>query len=348
MVLSSRSSMQSMMHCKFTDRGYVDMGELLTHAPAFTVVVGGRGTGKTYGALEYVRYTNPTRFLLMRRTQTQIDLLKKPQFNPFKAVDAVHGGETSVRSYKDSAVFYEGEHTIGYAIALSTMHNVRGIDISDVDIMIYDEFIPESLERVIKDEYNAFLNAVETVARNRELQGRDPLKVLMLSNSNRISNPYFIGMGILRVIRDMRRKGDSERLLEDRGLLLIQIKDSPISHSKTSTSLYKMAGTGAFASMALDNEYNVPSVGPRRRVPLRECRPMVQVGELCIYEHKSSDRYYACALSSGSPVRYQPDPESLKAFRSRYGISLYKAYMAGDIICDDDISEELLRIYLAI
>ena len=133
----------------FTGAGYLDVPQLLGHVLPYTWIWGGRGTGKTYGFLQDVRYTNPRRFLILRRTQKQIDLLRKPAFNPFKPVDADHDDYTVCVKDGELGVFYQGRDEagkivptgmpLGYAVALSTVHNVRGIDLSDVEIIIYDE-----------------------------------------------------------------------------------------------------------------------------------------------------------------------------------------------------------------
>ena len=83
-------------------------------------------------------------------------------------------------------------------MALSTFGNLRGVDFSDVDMIFFDEFVPQKNARPIKAEAEAFFNLYETVNRNRELDGRPPVRVLMLSNeaaSTRRSCPRWISSG---------------------------------------------------------------------------------------------------------------------------------------------------------
>ena len=159
-------------------RGYLNIPDILKCKQPFIFVVGGRGTGKTFGALREARRryrATGARFMLLRRMQSQVDLINKPEYSPFKAVDRVDHQCTVSRSLsKYTAGFYDGqmdEHgtpqvtgdCIGYTCALSTISNMRGFDASDVDLIIFDEFIPEAHERPIKNEAAALFNAYETI-----------------------------------------------------------------------------------------------------------------------------------------------------------------------------------------
>ena len=66
--------------------GYVNIKGILDAGYPFNFIVGGRGTGKTYTALKTARETG-TKFMLMRRTQSQSDLISKPEFSVFKPLN---------------------------------------------------------------------------------------------------------------------------------------------------------------------------------------------------------------------------------------------------------------------
>lgn len=342
----------------FNGAGYLDVGQLMAHVLPYTWIWGGRGTGKTYGFLQYVRYNHPMRFLILRRTQKQIDLLRKPAFNPFKPVDQDHKGITICRKDGEMGVFYAGREEdgkllpeglpLGYAVALSTVHNVRGIDLSDVEIVIYDEYIPEPHERPIRDEYLAFLNAMETIGRNRELQGRPPMQFIGLSNSNALGNPYFLGLQVIRTVDRMLQR--QQEIWQDpgRGLMLVNIVRSPVSQAKADTSLYKLAGQGEFADMSLGNEFAQDFCSRQGSIPLQECRPLVSVGEITIYEHKvHKDLLYCCDHLSGTPDRYQADETSIKRFRRDYWY-LQQDYMDQLFTFKDIMCEVLFKRYIGI
>ena len=130
----------------YLKNGYVDIERILNYRIPFNFIIGGRGTGKTYGALKYA-YENDIRFMLMRRTQSQADLISKPEFSVFKPLNEDLGWNVMVKSIsKYNSMFYEPggdaeemSHPIGYTCALSTLSNMRGFDASDIQLLIYDE-----------------------------------------------------------------------------------------------------------------------------------------------------------------------------------------------------------------
>lgn len=340
----------------YLDNGYLGMGEMFPHLLPFTWMWGGRGIGKTYGTLLDIRLVHPRKFIYMRRTQKQADMVYLPLTFPFKRIDADHKIHTTVVREKDLGVFYDAEFDeagelqprgdpLGYALALATIHNIRGVDLSDVDILIYDEFIDEPHARPIRDEYGALLNAYETINRNRELEGRPPLQFLGLTNSNSLGNPYFLGMGVIRTVDSMIKRKREIWADAQRGIMLINVLESPISEQKRNTALYRMAGDGAFVDMSLGNEYSADYCSNPGYIPLRECRPLCVVGELCIYEHKHSRNYYVTDHVSGSPKkRYGGDGVSLLSFR-RDWFGLWGAYLDRGIVFQDILCEILWKKY---
>lgn len=192
----------------YDENGYLNVKSVRDLGVPFNFVIGGRGTGKTYGFLSDV-LDRGEQFILMRRTQTQVDLIKKPDFSPFNSIcrdRGLHLGYGQITKY-NSAVYKQQQDTdgewinsgspIGYTAALSTISSMRGFDASSVSVLVYDEFIPERHEKAIKNEASAFLNAYETINRNRELTGHKPLTAILLANSNDISNPLFIELGLV-------------------------------------------------------------------------------------------------------------------------------------------------------
>lgn len=338
----------------YTPEGWLNIPALRRDILPFTAMWGGRGIGKTYGWLKELRLDAPAPFILLRRTQTMIDLMNDPAFSPFAAIDRDCGCLTAVKPINKYILgFYNGESDngklvpvgdpLGYAMALSTIHNIRGFS-SDAEYMIYDEFIPEKHERPIPNEFDALMNAYETINRNRELMGRDPLRLVMLTNANQLGNPYFIG---LRVILRVQKMLDSRQEIwrdPNRGIMLVNIQGSPISKLKADTALYRLTQGTAYYSMALGNEFSNDVYGRIGRVPLNDCKPIVAVGELCIYKRKSSDDWYVSDHLSGSPAVYGADSADLLRFCRAYP-QLWGAYMRNAVIFQNSLCEILFRKY---
>lgn len=336
--------------------GWVNVSSLVEEALTFNIIVGGRGTGKTFGFLEEFRLNNPRPFMLMRRTQVQADLISNQQFTPFKALDRVRGCCTAVKKIsKYHGGIYQGEidsdgvlrpsgAMLGYTAALTTLHNVRGFSADEVQDLILDEFIPEKGERPISNEWDTFRNAYETINRNRELEDppRPPLRAWLLSNSNTLGNPYFIGLRVVEQVDKMIRKGIEVWKDPARGLMIVNLAASPISQAKAQTALYRLTGPDQFTGMALGNEFSQESRSRSGSLPLRELVPLVQIGELCIYRHKGGRQLYGTTHRSGRPETYDTDDASVARFCSRYGW-LWEAYMEDLIIWENYVSEILFR-----
>ena len=310
----------------YLESGYADMAAIVKRGMTFNFVIGGRGTGKTYGILRHI-LENGIRFCLMRRTQAQLDTITRVDTNPFKSVvrdlgidwscEPVPAGK-SVYAYKRCYLSEDGlpsyGDVMGYGIALTTVANLRGFDMSDVDMLVYDEFIPESHERGIKNESDAFLNCYETINRNRELQGKKPVQVICLANANDFACPILIGLGLVSQVEKMIAQGKQDYVNPQKGIGIFLLTDSPISTRKQTTALYKLTSGTAFNDMAISNAFAGMDDPDVCSVDLRDYNPIVVVGEVCVYKHKSLSTYYISTHVSGSVSRYSGDGLDMKRF----------------------------------
>lgn len=289
--------------------GYLNMKAIRHIDVPFIFVVGGRGTGKTYGIIKDM-IESKEKFILMRRTQTQADLISKAEFSPVKSVmDDMFRHFKTVPLSKQSTGLVEtdadGNALNGdifcYTIALSTISNLRGFDASDVNYLFYDEFIPEPHEKPLKNEASAFYNCYETINRNRELKGRKPLKVIAAANANNMANPLFISMGLVTKVESMIRKGQSIWEDKERGIAVIVCQETPISKEKENTALYRLVDEREdFYHMSLKNSFTSDNRDRIGSMKLVEYLPVVHIGELYIYRHKSRKEYYVSAIKSGT------------------------------------------------
>ena len=332
----------------YDSTGYVNIKGILETGYPFIFCVGGRGVGKTYTALKTCTEDRRT-FMLMRRTQTQCDLISKPEFSAFKPLNADLGWNIypeKISKYNAAFVREEdGEkHIVCYTCALSTLSNMRGFDASDIELIVYDEFIPEPHERPMKNEPQAILNAYETMNRNRELKGRKPIQLLGLANANDISNPLFEYLNLIRVA-DRMQKHKSELWTDDkRGIMIVMLSRSRISDAKRNTALYKLTEGTDFSNMSLNNDFNVSCTNIKPR-PLQEYLPVCRVGELCIYKHKSLRRLYCTTHNMGVfKNNYLPETIQLMHYRNLYS-SHYDLYVSGKIDFEDVLAEKLFVKY---
>ena len=332
----------------YLSSGYLDVEKILAYKQPFNFIVGGRATGKTYGALK-TAYDNQIRFILMRRTQTQCDLINKPEFNPYKAINMDIGSNITVKSiskYNSKIIeeFEESENILGYTCALSTISNMRGFDASDVELLIYDEFIPEKHERPLKNEGSAFLNAYETINRNRELKGADPVQVLCLANAFNIANPIFLELGLVGRCEKMKNAGQELYIDKNRGILIVMLYNSRISKAKADTALYRLS-SGSYSDMALSNDFIYNSSENIKSLALKEYTLICTVGEISIYRHKSQRRYYVSEHRTGTAPQYTSDEVNLMRYRKNHGLILYSAYMRNAITFENMLTKSLFELY---
>lgn len=332
----------------YCDNGYLNTGELLKLPFTFIWVIGGRGTGKTYGFLRDI-ITSGQEFMLLRRTATQIQLLQTPEFSPFGKLNSDFGWDLVPRSIsKEISGIYHAEEAgapIGFMAPLSTFANTRGFNADTLDIILFDEFIKEKQERYMKGEAFAFLNAYETMNRNRELEGRPPIRAVFCSNSVELDNPLFVELGFVTLFERMKREGREIQFAPKFDSVFINLEHSPISEAKRTTALYRLAHRSSFAEMSLDNSFSIDYTA-YQSLPLIEYKPLVSVGEITVYKHKSNGSYYCTPHYSGSPPRYGTSEAELKRFKSAWAMQLSSAYLARKIVFETYYTEALLTRFL--
>ena len=296
--------------------GWVNWDYIFNQESSFISVIGARGVGKTYGLFKKL-ILDGKKFIYLRRLKSQLDQCSKEEGNPFKRINLDY--DLSIRPYPAGGIvtFRNGDKTgdiVAAGVALSVVANVRGIDFSDYDYIVFDEFIASIGERPIKNEFQAFLNFYETVNRNRELEGQNPVKCFMLGNANTIINPYFSSWHFMKTAIRMIAGNQMVWRSADNTRLVILLLQSPISKRKAETALYQNANDD-FISMALDNAFRTDQTNIKSE-PLTEYIHLVSIGEIGIYKHKSERKYYVSSTQA-SPY-YDSFGIGLKMFQQDY------------------------------
>lgn len=321
----------------YDNNGWVNWDYLINQGSAFTMVVGARGVGKTYGLMKYC-LEQGRKFIYLRRLKSQLDQCANNAGNPFKKLNTDLSRNIKPKGTQGGVLFDENGEVMALGVALSTVANVRGFDYSDYDMIIFDEAVASDGERPIPHEFNAFLNFYETVNRNRELAGDKPVQAVLLGNANRLTNPYYSGWHFMKTALNMIhgnqmiwRSGDGSRLM-------VLLLGSRISEQKSNTVLYKNASDG-FITMALDNAFRTDGTNIRS-MPIREFNHVVSVGEIGIYKHKSERLYYVSSLTQKGSF-YDSYGMGLKMFQQDYW-NLRILYMVNKIVYFESYECELI------
>ena len=332
----------------FTKDGWpnfsAENGLLSMHANII-MIWGARGTGKTYTLLEKLCQEN-LGYLYLRRTPGQVDTIAADaDMWPFTPLNRDHGWNYIPRKVKGAKSMWkvcdgqDDEQPLGTISSVVTLGRTRGFSSPVTDYIVLDEYQKDDLDFYRKGEGVGLANIYETVNRNRELQGKKPCTLILMSNAVGMANPYYMQWDVVDIVDKMIGTRRRWQLLPERGILLVDMADSPIAARKKDTALYKsLAGTDFYRS-ALENQYSGEErseTGSRR---LREYRPVVSVGRLTIYESKGKREYYVCEHRSGTCPKYGTGHYELERFRSRYGL-LYRAYM-NRIIVFEKYSDEI-------
>lgn len=323
----------------YTKDGWINWEYIFNQGAAFTMIVGARGTGKTYGAMKEL-ITRGEKFIYLRRLKTQLDNCGKATGNPFKRLNLDNDWNILPFSVGGNIEFRKEDRNgdlVAVGVALSTVATIRGIDFSDFNYIIFDEAVAMIGEKPIKNEFESFLNFYETVNRNRELLGDKPVQAVLLGNANRLSNPYFTGWRFMKTSLKMLRGKQMVYRSPDGTRLMIMLQDSPISKRKAETVAYQNGSEG-FVSMAIDNAFRTDETKIKSE-PLKEYNHIVSIGEIGIYRHKSERKYF---VSSVIQKPYYDDfGIQLKMFQNDF-MMLRVNYLVGKNIFFEDYESELL------
>lgn len=346
----------------FTPEGWPNFsrtdGILSTGAPII-FMWGGRGTGKTYGALTDV-HEHGTDFLYLRRTPQQAELIcASPSMWPWTPLNDDMG--THYAPYKIPKI--SGMYEVGNADAFTdegtpikpatmagvvgsvlTLSRTRGFSSPHTDIIILDEYQKEEADYYRRGEGVGLANIYETVNRNRELQGRKPCTLLCMSNAVGMANPYYMQWEITDTVEQMIGKKQRVKLLADKGILLIDLVDSPIAQKKSKTALYKSMADTDFYRSAIENQYSAEEKSLCISRPLREYYPVVQIGRCCVYVHKSRHKFYVCRHRSGEMPQYGTGEYERKRFKAVYSY-LWPEYLQRNIEFERYSDEIFFREY---
>lgn len=290
----------------YDSNGYLNIPEIDRTASrqgiSFLIIIGARQVGKTYGTLKHMIDDN-RRFILMRRTQTESDFIASGAIAPFSGM-----GYTDMEIKRDSkytSAIYKGDDRIGTVMALSTVAKIRGFSGADYTDLVFDEFIPESHVMRMKNEGDAFLNAIVTISGNRELEDKPPLKVWLLANSNNLASPILFAFGLTEKIESMMSNGQEVSFLPEKGIAIILPDSAEVIGKRKKTTLFKALGgaSSRFTEMAYDNDFSYNDAENVQHVNLTEFKPMIStVDGVTVYKAKSGRRFYVGSYRRGARV----------------------------------------------
>lgn len=277
---------------------------------AFCFFIGGRGAGKTYGALLDHRNDfidgKAGQLLFTRLTQKATDICATPEQNPYADINIDHdynihfesaGAKTDYYLIKDETDA-ENPITIGEARSLSSFHDLRGVSFAHITEWYFDEFIPtENVRKTpeIKQAGWLFSQAYETANRNRELKGLPPIKVIFTANAFDLGSSILAYFGLIDIIQNMQRKGQKRYTDKDASIYVELCEAADIAEAKKKTVLYRALGHNKkLMSLAIENKFDDVSLyATKRDVKIIEYKPILMFNkQITLYQHKSTGAWH--------------------------------------------------------
>lgn len=312
----------------YTPDGWLDVPALAARGCWLNVITGPRQVGKTYGTLKYI-IEERRPFILMRRTVEEVQFLGiNTEVNPFKVFEPEH--EISMdRAGKILNISEDGE-IIGICLGLPTVATIRGFSASRFTDIIFDEFIPEKHVIQRKTEGDALLNAYTTINGNRELEGRPPVRLWLLANSNNINSPILTALGLVDPILRMREKG--QEVLQKDGVLIVQPGSMKIIKKRSETAmmkhLKKTKSAERFTGMALENEFSYNDQTLVGKMPLGGLKPLSGIGMAYVWQ-RDDGFLYICRAPHRTEI-YEDSEYMRERFRDDYWW-IFDQYRSGEI-----------------
>lgn len=340
--------------------GYLDMGKVLNLPYNFIFMLGGRGIGKTYGALNYCIDSGVGKSMLfLRISDKENDLLSDPDYSPFSWINNDRGfnilpfkKNKAFVNWYDSKITDEGKpQAVGDRIAqstsLTTLNSIRGFNGSWINLIIFDEFIKQkrSSARIHDDD---FKDVYETINRNRELMGEPPVKALLLSNSVSVDNHVMRSFHLVDAAMKMKAKGQIFKALPSKGIAIFILPETEIGRKKRDTALYRASGKDEYSEMALSNEFSYDKPTRIMSLNLKGYRPVFYFdSKIGCYEITNTKDYYVTSHLKSLPMPiYRDNPtDILRLRRDHYRV--WNAYIRGEVIFETYATElEFRKLYL--
>lgn len=334
----------------YVDGGYYDITkDLEKNKDCWAIlVVGGRKTGKTYSTLKYLSIDNEFKFAFIRRTNDDVKAictnskLLNVSLSPFEAINRdFHTNIKPKLIQKGIGAFYEANaegEPIGIPLAhifsLNAMGDVKGVEASEDDFMVLDEFIPNVYDRVDRREGEKILDMYATISRDRELRGKPPLRLVALANATRISNPLFEVLEIVDDIVDIKRQGKTT--YKKNGIFVRLLDDNEEFKEKDlNTLMMSSMQHTAWGKMAANNDFAYDDFSHVGYTSIKgyTCQYGFRYKSKTYYVYEKNEKFYVTTSKDPRADVYDLNIETeCKRFNDDYGYFLRNATVEGNVL----------------
>ena len=333
-------------------------------------IVGARKRGKTYSMLKYA-YEENEQIIFLKRQVGDIKLLcmnaknkqkrlksdsedddiegfdEDDDYSPYADLNDDIGSNVQPKmldSQQGIATFYDRDSNwkaikkCGVALAVNSIAKYKGFGgMRKCKYLVFDEFIPAPWERhVTRLEGEAVLDLYETVSRDREERGLEPLLLVCLANSNDLSNEMFNTLEITDDVVDMIAAGDDVRKIGGKLVVLVDDSKLAIKKDEQKTLIYQDMKDTMWGRVSFDNEFARNDISCIGTTSLKHfvCRCMVTYKNETWYIYQREYKFYVCSSRSNNvPKEYDLNFESTrKPFYLKEAVALIDAYHKGNVL----------------
>lgn len=333
-----------------TQKIFINIWEYHNKDIPFNIFIGGRGTGKTYSGLgEAVK--SAKEFIFMRRLKSELEELlvdKGEDANPFQNLNRDNGWNYGIQMITDKrAGIYNMEKVgdeykpvgppIAHAIPMTTVAKMKGFELAKARYWLYDEFIKEPHVPKLKAEGDALFSAYDSICRNREFFGEDPIYMDLCSNATDIYNEIFKALGIVAIVEKMVASGQADKILRDRGLGIHLLESPPeFIEKRKQTAIMRLTKGTRYHDMALGNAFSYNDfslIGYQKLTgyqPVCHIRQFDKNGvEAYLYRKKGENRYYVSYAECRGELFTVQHTQDVLRFQRKYGVLLHNPYVQG-------------------
>lgn len=334
------------------------------------LIVGARKRGKTYSMLEYA-YEQNEQLVFLKRQVGDIKLLclnaknkqrkmkkdsedddieefdEDDDVSPYADLNDDHGwnvqpkmldAEQGIATFYDRDSNWKAKKKCGIALAVNAIAKYKGFGgMRKCKYLVFDEFIPAPWERkVTKLEGEAVIDLYQTISRDREERGQEPLLLVCLANANDLSNEMFNTLEITDDVVDMINNHEDIRKIGRKLVVLVDDSKLAIKKAEKKTLIYDDMKDTMWGRVTFDNEFarnDISCIGNTSIKKMR-CRCSIIYKNETWYVYQKDDFFYICSSRSNKvPVEYDLNFESTrKPFYLKECVAFVNAYHKGNIL----------------
>ena len=326
--------------------GYYHIGKDIEDYPdaVIYIVWSRRGPGKTYSALRYPYHKFKT--LYIKRTNKDVKTICEYSGDidfdpsPWAPLNRDFGLNVKPRLLKDGlGAFYDADQdgnpvgsVVNYVASLNAIKQVKGIDLTEAEWIIFDEFIPQAGEVVKRAEGEMLLDLYETVNRDRRKRGRPGLKLILFANAEEISTHITNALEVVDTMAEMQAANLNKYYDAERGIFFHHITSEELPQTDLELhDMYRVMKGTAWAEKSFGGQFSGNDFSAVKPQSLKHMRCLYHLkyrrnNNAYIYLNNKTGSYYMCSRPGNYIQSYDLDRENQqKKFFLDHGIQLREA-----------------------